>query len=309
MSDENDLKSDDGGREEGDDKQYEDFDPFAPSLGSQNPETISREVKSTMDMDTVKLMQGFVERYRTRQNSTRTILNAWMGITKTPMEKMCPLGGQNHRLASRNLWLQFWHDEPGEPTARYVLCPTCLDKSRGEVNGPLYEMGVPTQLLDATFDNWKIRTQEDEDILRACRDYAQHPVGILILTGKVGLGKSHLAVAILRTVNEKRMLMVTQTRLLRMLRDTYKNKNAPNPVTLCARMKDLLVLDELGLTSGGKDEYGEIYDIVGHCYDYRTPLVITTNVPSSQFQNAFGDRIADRLSTGKTIPLTGTSWR
>jgi DNA replication protein DnaC len=71
----------------------------------------------------------------------------------------------------------------------------------------------------------------------------------------------------------------------------------------------LLVLDELGVSTGGRDEFPALYEVLNHRHGEELPTVLTTNVPIEQFVEAFGDRIADRLATARFCQLKGESWR
>lgn len=113
-----------------------------------------------------------------------------------------------------------------------------------------------------------------------------------MLLGGVGVGKSHIGAAILmqRGVG----LFVTQNGLLQKLRETYKDRSAEDFVEK-AKETDLLILDEVGVSVGGKDEYPMMHEIIDHRYQHMLPMVITSNLDAEGFKGAMGDRIADRI--------------
>jgi DNA replication protein DnaC len=192
--------------------------------------------------------------------------------------------------------------------AVYDPCSQCIkDEDHDNRASWLHSAGVPKILLGSTLDNWRTELASDVTILSTCRQWARDGAGFLILHGPVGLGKSHLAVAIMR---ERRMgRLVTQNTFLMRLRKTYRDDHAEDVVDRCKRAR-LLVLDEMGVSTGGRDEYPALHEVLSHRYGEMLPTIITTNVQLTDFKDAFGDRITDRLlSSGCFLEFRGKSKR
>jgi DNA replication protein DnaC len=103
--------------------------------------------------------------------------------------------------------------------------------------------------------------------------------------------------------------LITQNRLLLKVRERYRNEFAEDVVGKCKAAK-LLVLDECGFMTGARDELPAIYEILDYRHGEMLPTVLTTNVTVAQFDEAFGDRIADRLRCHQPfVVLSGNSWR
>ena len=172
----------------------------------------------------------------------------------------------------------------------------------------MLKQGVPPALVHATFNNWLPRTDTEREHLALVQEFARVRRGFLFLLGPVGVGKSHLAVAVMRTFSAG--LFVRQAQLLRQLRRHYHDNAVENPIADAQKAR-LLVLDELGVSSGGRDELPMLDEILASRYEGKIPTVITSNLLWEDISTALGERLADRLneSTFRVIVFTGKSHR
>lgn len=131
----------------------------------------------------------------------------------------------------------------------------------------------------------------------ACRlvlDYPAVDRGLLFI-GPVGVGKTHLAVAILKGLVEKGVpcLFSEFGSLLKQIQDSY------NPVSQTSEMKvlapvyqaEVLVLDELGATVPTDWVRDTMYQIINKRYNDKRLTIFTTNYPDEA--RAGGDRGED----------------
>lgn len=187
----------------------------------------------------------------------------------------------------------------------YTPCRQCA----GERSKPWHvRAGVPTNLAGATFENWRPELASDHEVLGACKRFAHDPARrMLVLAGKVGTGKSHLAVAVMVTVGRPAR-WITQNTILLKLRQTYRDDGAEDIVEACKSVRHLTI-DDLGTSTGSRDEFPALYEIIAHRYNEGLSTVMTTNLPSSQWNAVFGDRLEDRLKTAAILALHGDSKR
>ena len=186
-------------------------------------------------------------------------------------------------------------------SATYAPCPLCEQER-------LLRQGVPPALVHATFDNWAPRTPTEREHLAVVQEFARVRRGFLFLLGPVGIGKSHLAVAVVRAFSSA--LFVRQAQLLRQLRQHYHDNAVANPITSAQKAR-LLVLDELGVSSGGRDEVPMMDEILAWRYEQQLPTVITSNLTWEEISTALGDRLSDRLNEScfRVLVFAGGSHR
>ena len=183
--------------------------------------------------------------------------------------------------------------DKGEFVAGYDRCPKCEADARiKDQNARLKSQGVPEILLDSTLDNWMPETQSEASNLVRLREFIRVRRGFLLMLGDLGTGKSHLAVAIMRHFQSA--AFIKQNTLLRSLRATYRNANAPDPVEECQHV-GLLVIDEMGLSGGGRDELPALHEVLDYRHGERLPTVLTGNLGIEAMKEIVGPRISDRL--------------
>ena len=201
-------------------------------------------------------------------------------------------------------------------TPVYAPCPDCkLIKDAADVDFWMRRAGVPDDLLTATLDNWTPRSQKDHLALVDVREFAARKGGFLVMIGGFGLGKGHLSVGVMRVKGCG--LFVTQRLLMTKIRQAYGTNTVEDVLAKYQRAK-FLVLDEIGLSTGGRDELPMVHDILDYRHNAKLGTILNGNCldpngkPSvDEFTTVIGDRMADRLrqSTFKMLILEGESWR
>jgi DNA replication protein DnaC len=203
--------------------------------------------------------------------------------------------------------LSYQHSRLWDP--QYYACEKCAEE---KCVRRLERAGVPKNMLHSRFSNWTATTEQERSHLEAVREFADLGRGFLIMLGPVGTGKSHLGIATLRRAvwDHHSVLFIKQSTLLRQLRDTYRDRDAEDPITQCQEV-DWLVLDDAGLSGGGKDEPALLWEILDHRYGGMKPSIITSNLSWDQLRDELGTRMADRLKEAafKILVFGGQSHR
>lgn len=182
---------------------------------------------------------------------------------------------------------------------RYEECATCVQKReiaerrKQKIRHAITVAGIPHILAESSFSNLTYETESDRENAKLAEEWSKEPVGFLLLLGGVGTSKSHIAAAIVNKTQGGRF--VGQSDLLSKLRMTYRDRDADAEFLEAYKDAPLLALDELGVSSGGRDEYPLIHELLGSRYERYLPTVITSNLDVEEFRSVVGDRIADRI--------------
>ncbi len=138
----------------------------------------------------------------------------------------------------------------------------------------------------------------------------------LILGGRSGRGKTHLAVSIAyRAIqNGYDARFTTAAQLIDELSAAARDGRLTEALVPYVQ-PHVLVIDEVGYLTYGTDAANVLFQVVDHRYLHKKPMVFTTNKPLSQWGRVLHDpdlaeAITDRvLERGRLIQLRGPSYR
>jgi len=132
----------------------------------------------------------------------------------------------------------------------------------------------------------------------------------LIYCGTLGTGKTRLASAMLQSLGSGRYVRAVD--ISRDVRHSFNGNSALSERDVVDGFvePELLVIDEVGVQSGGNHEKLLITDIIDRRYGELKPTVILSNLPESELSHVFGARAWDRLMESCLIcPMIGESLR
>lgn len=194
-------------------------------------------------------------------------------------------------------------------TLVYDPCPECRkDHATREKTSWLQTAGCPPILTHASFDTFLIENECDREALATAHKFAVDGKGFFFMTGTLGDGKSFLAVAILRAMGSG--YFITHNDLLFALRKGYGNPKAEDVLERAIEAK-LFVLDDVGLSAGGRDDIPMLHHVLSARHDAQSPTVITSNLTLPEVYRTLGDRMAQRFAQSKYghVAFTGQSHR
>ena len=120
----------------------------------------------------------------------------------------------------------------------------------------------------------------------------------LLFAGPVGVGKTHLAVAILRGLVEKgaRCLFYEYGSLLKEVQESYSPVSRTSEASLLAQVcrAEVLVLDELGASRPTEWALDTLAHVIGSRYNDKRLTIFTTNYTDTR-DNAAAETLEDRI--------------
>lgn len=137
------------------------------------------------------------------------------------------------------------------------------------------------------------------------REIREQPAPGLLLTGGVGGGKTFWASAIANALIERgySAMVTTVPALFTAISQDFERDKVRVLNNIAA--VDLLVLDDIGVERDSSYGHEKLYEIINARYLSRRPLIVTTNLSFSEFQNPANmnyKRVFDRI-IGMTRPL------
>lgn len=201
----------------------------------------------------------------------------------------------------------------------------CECVARRRIETALASSRIPERFKHASFENYKAYTPALQKALmqsqRIVEEVPASEVGLLLI-GKSGLGKTHLACASLRALIEKGLSGVFYD-----FRDLLKEiQNSFNPATQSSELKvlapvlnaDVVVLDELGAAKPTTWVQETVTYIVNERYNARRTTFFTSNYldtePGSAYDESLTERIGVRLRSRlhemcRLVPIEGGDYR
>lgn len=173
---------------------------------------------------------------------------------------------------------------------------------------------IPRRFADKTFENYAKDTDSRARNFQACKDYAddfqKHFTDgrCMIMSGSVGTGKTHLAIAIAKQVLADlgaTARYTTVANLLAEMKATYGNdsKRTDQDVLDDVIYPNLLILDEIGTTKQSEFEMASVFNLINARYEEMRPTIVISNLGLSQISDAIGERCYDRLREDGGIGL------
>lgn len=195
----------------------------------------------------------------------------------------------------------------GEPDfGKYQICPCRLEEITKANRDRLYQLSNLDALKDKTFDTFKpqgrvgLGTQQIES-LEAAFNHAQHFAsslrGWLLLLGRYGCGKTHLAAAIANQAVSLGVptMFLTVPDLLDWLRFSYSNSSETGFETRFDEIRNisLLVMDDFGTQNATPWAQEKLFQIINYRYINQLATVITSNIDFVDFEGRIASRLMD----------------
>src|SRR6476619_5471123 len=206
-----------------------------------------------------------------------------MSSPTCPTCRTCPIGLEQSKMPCPLCDDTGWKPIDDHGVRRVVRCDCWRDRI---VHDRLGDANIPKRYLHCTFDNFTAYNESLEQAVAKARHVADSfPVSRgLLFEGQPGVGKTHLAVAVLKQVIETagvRGLFYDTRDLLRVIRSTYDPsiRTTELEVLRPVMTADLLVLDDLGAEKTSEWVEETMNLIVNTRYNERRLTIFTSNYP------------------------------
>lgn len=190
-----------------------------------------------------------------------------------------------------------------------------------KVDDALQRVGVPERYWYSAFAGFEevAGAKAALDIARDCAENEDGPYGILMI-GKPGSGKTHLAVSILRAIAMRnigrdpdllrfRSRFVVVPDLLDDLRERINDSSISDPLP-ALRTCPLLILDDLGREKATEWVADRLYVLINARYNACLPTIVTTNSSLSELAERGYEAMISRLrEDAKVVKLTAPDYR
>lgn len=185
------------------------------------------------------------------------------------------------------------YDQPALITQFGVIvaraCPECVEKydiaeksklkhikenSKAEW---LESIGIKEQYEKATLDNYQAITPTQKEALNACKLLADGGLIKLVLLGGNGVGKTHLASALVKKHNG---LLITAYEMFATYRSCFSSKATSSELEIIKKFSNipLLAIDEFGRTKGSEAEENFLSAIIDNRHSNNLPTLILSNL-------------------------------
>jgi len=178
----------------------------------------------------------------------------------------------------------------------------CECRRRNSHSLRLENARIPRRYEKCHFNTFDPRSNESQKTaLRIARDFTNTFPAVdqgLLLSGPVGVGKTHLAVSIIKGLTERGFpcLFYEFGSLLKEIQDSYNPNTRTSELTVLSPVltTDVLVLDELGASKPTDWVLDTMAHIINTRYNDRRTTIFTTNYPDER-ADAAKETLEDRI--------------
>lgn len=235
--------------------------------------------------------------------------------TMTQLEELCP----KHNIPLQLVDLGFRKIKKCDVCSKEIdeeIKQKELESLENDKKYKLQKANIPLRFEDKTIDNYIIQNDKQKKAVKEIRWFIanyNNSTGI-ILIGRTGTGKNHLAIGLIKEIIQRYNISVTLTEALKIIRgikSTWKNNEKSEDMKIKEYSNvNLLVIDEIGVQYGSETERMYLTEIINDRYNWMRPTVLIANLTIKELQEILGERVIDRFKErGKVIIFDWESYR
>lgn len=212
-----------------------------------------------------------------------------------------------------------------------VQCPECnreFNEEQGRAEAAESEkrhiehirsQNIEPAYFSATLDNFQADSPELQHAALAVRKMIAHEIQQIVMTGKNGTGKTHLAVAAVKELDGKIFSMYEITTRIRASYTARAQESELDIVDELARLP-MLAIDEIGRTKGSDAETNWLSYIIDKRHARSLPTIIISNkhvkkdCPQGGCENCLENYLSEDIMSritenGILLRFMGEDWR
>lgn len=167
------------------------------------------------------------------------------------------------------------------------FCDSCVDKydrkekaiqkqqEENRLNEWLQKIGIKEAYYPATLDNYETVTESQTEALSACKEMLNGKLNKLVLLGGNGVGKTHLASALVKRMNGR---LVSAYEMFAYYRSCFSGQHSELKILKEFSSYPLLAIDEFGRTKGSEAEENFLSVIIDNRHSANLPTIILSNL-------------------------------
>ncbi|RJP23581.1 MAG: hypothetical protein C4527_20040 [Candidatus Omnitrophota bacterium] len=179
----------------------------------------------------------------------------------------------------------------------------CICVTREVISTGISESRIPNRFAEETLDTFDPRATSLKACLAKARQYANdyslnHTKGLYI-HGPTGVGKTHIACGILKTLIMRRFdgVFYNVVDLLDAIRSTYDPQSSPTPKgrLINDQNKQIFVLDDFGKQKTSSWVSDRLYALINRRYQDCKTIIVTSQIGFEELTRRVDSALASRI--------------